>query len=119
MKFLFFGLLLSTTFAQAQPVGNPGLAADYYRGYFYDAPSFFTANTPAIHNRPVEQLNFAEAETDNFAIGNVATYYSPGKPDEFSGRFQGQLCVTETGTTLSTLAQMTLPTCGSTISLRQ
>jgi hypothetical protein len=87
--------------AQAQPagkpVGSPGLAADYYRGYFHDAPSFFTTNTSAIYNRPVEQLNFEEAETDNFAVGNVATYYSPGKPDEFSGRFQGQLCVTEAG----------------------
>lgn len=102
MKFLCFGLLLSTIAAQAQPstkpVGSPGLAADYYRGYFHDTLSFFTTNTPAVHGRSVEQLNFEEAETDNFAVGSVATYYSPGKPDEFSGRFQGQLYITEAGT---------------------
>jgi hypothetical protein len=101
VKFLSFGLLLSISQVQAQsapkPVGSPGLAADYYKGYFYDAPSFFTTNTPAIHNRPVEQLNFAEAETDNFAVGNVASYHQPGNPDEFSGRFQGQLCITVAG----------------------
>lgn len=99
--FLCFALSLPAFVAQAQvafpPVGSPGLAADYYRGYFYDAPGFFTANTPAIHNRPIEQLNFEEAETDNFAVGSVATYYSAGKPDEFSARFQGQLCVTTAG----------------------
>ncbi|MGI4743551.1 MAG: T9SS type A sorting domain-containing protein [Janthinobacterium lividum] len=94
------GFLLSAPAAQAQStlqIGIPGLAADYYRGYFYDTLSFFTTNTPAIRNRPVEQLNFVEAETDNFGVGNVATYYSPGKPDEFSGRFQGQLCITTAG----------------------
>lgn len=99
--FLCFALLLAASVVRAQvalpPVGSPGLAADYYRGYFYDAPGFFTANTPAIHNRPIEQLNFEEAETDNFAVGGVAIYYSAGKPDEFSARFQGQLCVTTAG----------------------
>ncbi|OGX90216.1 hypothetical protein BEN49_23470 [Hymenobacter coccineus] len=87
--------------AQAQPatppVGTPGLAADYYRGYFYGVLSFFTTNAPDISNRAVEQLNFAEAETDNFGVGPVASYYNPGNPDEFSGRFQGQLYVTVAG----------------------
>lgn len=99
--FLCFALSPVVFVAHAQgvftPVGSPGLAADYYRGYFYDAPSFFTANTPAIHNRLIEQLNFVEAENDNFDVGSVATYYSAGKPDEFSARFQGQLCVTTAG----------------------
>ncbi|RZJ57661.1 MAG: T9SS type A sorting domain-containing protein [Hymenobacter sp.] len=101
VQFLCLGLLLHGTLAHAQPAtkpaGSPGLAADYYQGYFYDAPSFFTTTVPAIHNRSVEQLNFQEAETDNFAVGNVAIYYSPGKPDEFSGRFQGQLYITKAG----------------------
>lgn len=79
------------------PVGKPGLTADYYRGYFYDALSFFVTTAPTISNRPVEQLNFAEAENDNFDVGPVGTYYSPGNPDEFSGRFQGQLYVTTAG----------------------
>ncbi|MFD1468856.1 PA14 domain-containing protein [Hymenobacter caeli] len=95
-------LLLPAFVAQAQstapPVGTPGLTVDYYRGYFYGKPAFFTSTVPAIHNRPVEQLNFVEAETDNFAVGNVATYYAPGNPDEFSGRFQGQLYATTAGT---------------------
>ncbi|TVT41756.1 T9SS type A sorting domain-containing protein [Hymenobacter setariae] len=91
-------LLSSVARAQSPPVvGSPGLSADYYRGYFYDQASFFTTNTPAIRNRPVEQLNFAEAEDDNFYVGNVATYYAPNRPDEFSARFQGQLYVTTTG----------------------
>jgi hypothetical protein len=99
---LLFILFLITASAHAQPtpqaVGTPGLAVDYYRGYFDDELSFFTTHTPAIRNRPVEQLNFPEAETDNFAVGNMAAYYSPGKPDEFSGRFQGQLYVMTAGT---------------------
>ncbi|MGI4884654.1 MAG: PA14 domain-containing protein [Janthinobacterium lividum] len=98
---LCFGLFWLAALAQAQPatppVGTPGLTADYYRGYFYGALNFFDTNVPAISNRPVEQLDFAEAETDNFDVGLVATYYSPGKPDEFSGRFQGQLYVTAAG----------------------
>lgn len=99
---LGFGLVWLTVAAQAQPatppVGTPGLTADYYRGYFYDASSFFTSNSPAISNRSVEQLNFAEAETDNFGVGPVATYYGAAtNPDEFSGRFQGQLYVTTPG----------------------
>jgi hypothetical protein len=98
---LCFGLFWLVTRAHAQsampPVGTPGLTADYYRGYFYEALGFFTATPPAISNRPVEQLNFTEAETDNFDVGPTATYYSPGKPDEFSGRFQGQLYVTTAG----------------------
>lgn len=100
--FLYFGLFwLAMVAAQAQPatppVGKPGLTADYYRGYFYDVLSFFVTTAPAISNRPVEQLNFAEAENDNFDVGPVGTYYSPGNPDEFSGRFQGQLYVTTAG----------------------
>jgi hypothetical protein len=95
------GLLLASA-AQAQslpvPVGSPGLSVDYYRGYFYDQASYFTTNVPAIRNRPVEQLNFTEAEGDNFGVGSVATYYAPNRPDEFSARFQGQLCVTTAGT---------------------
>jgi hypothetical protein len=75
---LGLGMLLPAT-AQAQTlplvVGAPGLSVDYYRGYFYDQPSFFTTNAPAIRNRSVEQLNFVEAEEDNFQVGNVATYY--------------------------------------------
>ncbi|MBJ6144597.1 PA14 domain-containing protein [Hymenobacter sp. BT559] len=92
-------LLASTARAQSLPpvIGSPGLAADYYRGYFYDQVSFFTANTPVIRNRPVEQLNFEEAEDDNFRVGNVATYYSPNRPDEFSAQFRGQLYVTTAG----------------------
>ncbi|WP_382311730.1 T9SS type A sorting domain-containing protein [Hymenobacter bucti] len=93
--------MLSASAAQAQSlpvvVGSPGLSADYYPGYFYDQPSFFTANAPAIHNRPIEQLNFVEAEDDNFKVGKVATYYAANKPDEFSARFQGQLYVTNAG----------------------
>lgn len=100
--FLYFGLFwLAMVAARAQPatppVGKPGLTADYYRGYFYDVLSFFVTTAPAISNRPVEQLNFAEAENDNFDVGPVGTYYSPGNPDEFSGRFQGQLYVTTAG----------------------
>lgn len=93
------GLVSAVAQAQSLPVvvGSPGLSASYYRGYFYDQASFFTATAPAIVNRPVEQLNFAEAENDNFQVGNVATYYEPNKPDEFSARFQGQLCVTTAG----------------------
>jgi hypothetical protein len=85
--------------AQAQPVvvGSPGLSANYYRGYFYDQPSFFTSNAPAIYNRSVEQLQFEEAEDDNFQVGNVATYYAPNRPDEFSAQFSGQLYVTNAG----------------------
>lgn len=79
--------------AQAQVVGSPGLVATYYRGYFYDSLQFFATHSPAITNRPIEQLNFVEAETDNFNVGSVATYYSPGNPDEFSGCFQGQLYI--------------------------
>jgi hypothetical protein len=97
---LCLGMLLPfSAHAQSLPmvVGSPGLSADYYRGYFYDSPSFFTTNAPVIRNRPVEQLNFAEAEEDNFKVGNVATYYAPNRPDEFSARFQGQLCVTTAG----------------------
>jgi len=91
-------LLAPAARAQSLPVvGSPGLSVDYYRGYFYDSPSFFTTNAPAIRNRPVEQLNFAEAEHDNFKVGNVATYYAPDRPDEFSARFQGQLYVTTAG----------------------
>lgn len=92
-------LLSGTVQAQSAPVlvGSPGLAADYYRGYFYDTLSFFTKRTPAIHNRAVENLNFGEAENDNFAVGSVATYYKAGQPDEFSARFQGKLCVTTAG----------------------
>jgi hypothetical protein len=78
-------------------MGAPGLSADYYRGYFNDQPSFFTNNAPAIRNRPIEQLNFVEAEDDNFRVGSVATYYSPNRPDEFSAQFRGQLCVTTGG----------------------
>jgi hypothetical protein len=97
---LWLGTMLTPTVqAQSLPVvvGSPGLSVDYYRGYFHDLPSFFTTNTPAIRNRSVEQLNFAEAEDDNFGVGNVATYYVPNRPDEFSARFQGQLCVTTAG----------------------
>jgi hypothetical protein len=97
---LWLGMLLpSTVQAQSLPVvvGSPGLSVDYYRGYFHDLPSFFTTNTPAVRNRSVEQLNFTEAEDDNFSVGNVATYYVPNRPDEFSARFQGQLCVTTAG----------------------
>ncbi|TPG67604.1 T9SS type A sorting domain-containing protein [Hymenobacter nivis] len=99
---LCFGLFWLAVGAQAQPatapVGTPGLTADYYRGYFYDVLGFFTANAPVVSNRPVEQLNFAEAETDNFGVGPVATYYGgAGNPDEFSGRFRGQLYVTAAG----------------------
>jgi hypothetical protein len=92
-------LLASTAQAQSLPsvVGSPGLSVDYYRGYFYDQPSFFTTNAPAIRNRSVEQLNFVEAEDDNFHVKNVATYYAANRPDEFSARFQGQLCVTTAG----------------------
>lgn len=93
-------LALATTSADAQsavPVGSPGLTADYYRGYFYDTLSFFTTHAPVIRNRVVEQLNFAEAETDNFGVGSLATYYRPGNPDEFSARFQGQLYITTAG----------------------
>jgi len=92
-------LLSSAAQAQSLPpvIGSPGLAADYYRGYFYDQTSFFTNNTPVIRNRTVEDLNFAEAEDDNFQVGNVATYYAPNRPDEFSAQFRGQLYVTKTG----------------------
>jgi hypothetical protein len=82
--------------AQA-PVGVPGLTATYYRGYFYDSLRFFTVTPPAILNRPIEQINFVEAETDNFGVGAVATYNSPGNPDEFSGLFQGQLYILTAG----------------------
>ncbi len=94
---LCFGQLLLASAVHAQQPGTPGLTADYYRGYFYDSLSFFTANAPVIRNRPVENLNFAEAETDNFGAGAAATYYQAGQPDEFSGRFQGRLCVTTGG----------------------
>ena len=97
---LWLGALLAPA-ARAQParpgVGTPGLAVDYYRGYYYGDPGFFAAHAPAISNRPIEQLNFAEAENDNFAVGSVATYYTAGQPDEFSGRFQGQLYITAAG----------------------
>ena len=88
--------LASPASAQA-PVGVPGLTASYYRGYFYDSLRFFTVMPPAISNRPIEQVNFVEAETDNFGVGAVATYYSPGRPDEFSGQFQGQLYILTPG----------------------
>jgi hypothetical protein len=94
------GMLASTAQAQSVPkivVGSPGLSVNYYRGYFYDQQSFFTTNTPAIRNRSVEQLNFEEAEHDNFQVGDIATYYALNKPDEFSARFQGQLCITTPG----------------------
>jgi hypothetical protein len=98
---LYVALSLAAFVAQAQgtspPIGSPGLSADYYRGYFYEAPSFFTATTPAVYHRPIEQLHFEEAETDNFGVGSVATYYSAGKPDEFSARFQGQLYIATAG----------------------
>ena len=91
-------LLGSAGPARAQaPVGVPGLTASYYRGYFYDSLRFFTVTPPAIVNRPIEQVNFVEAETDNFGVGAVATYYSPGHPDEFSGLFQGQLYILTPG----------------------
>lgn len=91
-------MLASAAPARAQaPVGVPGLTANYYRGYFYDSLRFFTVTPPAIVNRPIEQLNFGEAETDNFGVGAVATYYSPGHPDEFSGLFQGQLYILTPG----------------------
>jgi len=97
---LGLGLAAAPT-AQAQSlptiIGSPGLSVDYYEGYFYDQPSFFTNNAPAIRNRPIEQLNFAEAEDDNFRVGKVATYYVPNRPDEFSARFSGQLYVTNAG----------------------
>jgi len=95
---LWGALLGSAAPAKAQvPVGIPGLTANYYRGYFYDSLRFFTVTPPAIVNRPIEQLNFVEAETDNFGVGAVATYHSPGNPDEFSGLFQGQLYVLTPG----------------------
>ena len=83
--------------AAGLPAGTPGLLATYYRGYFNDSLRFFTTTPPAIVNRAVEQLNFAEAETDNFGVGSVGTYNTPGNPDEFSGRFQGQLYVLTPG----------------------
>ncbi|NML66835.1 hypothetical protein HHL22_16640 [Hymenobacter sp. RP-2-7] len=90
-------LLLGATAAAAQaPVGTPGLRADYYRGYFNDALSFFQ-QPAAIVNRPVDQLNFPQAETDNFKVGAIAVYNAPGNPDEFSGYFQGQLYVLTPG----------------------
>ncbi len=73
------------------------MTADYYHGYFYDTLSFFNTTTPLVRNRPIENINFAEAETDNFGVGPVATYYRPNHPDEFSGLFQGKLYVATAG----------------------
>ena len=90
-------LLLQAVGAAAQiPLGTPGLTVDYYRGYFNDSLSFFK-QPAAIAGRSIEQLNFPEAETDNFAVGPVAVYYKPGYPDEFSGYFRGQLYVLTPG----------------------
>ena len=95
---LWAALVGVATPARAQvPVGVPGLMASYYRGYFYDSLRFFTVTPPAIVDRPIEQVNFVEAETDNFGVGAVAAYYSPGHPDEFSGLFRGQLCILTPG----------------------
>ncbi|MGI4833757.1 MAG: PA14 domain-containing protein [Janthinobacterium lividum] len=95
---LWWGALLlgATTAAAQAPVGTPGLNADYYRGYFSDALLFFQ-QPAAIANRPIEQLNFPQAENDNFGVGAIAVYNAPGNPDEFSGYFQGQLYVLTPG----------------------
>jgi len=99
LALLWWGaLMLQAVVAAAQaPIGTPGLAADYYKGYFSDSFSFFTSQLPAIVGRPIEQLNFPQAETDNFGVGAVAVYNSPGNPDEFSGYFRGQLYVLTPG----------------------
>ncbi|HEX8348806.1 MAG TPA: T9SS type A sorting domain-containing protein [Hymenobacter sp.] len=94
-----FSLLTSTpTLGQQTEGPTVGLTVDYYRGYFYDDFSFFKKNKPAVVERSVDNLQFILAETDNFTIGPVATYYSPGKPDEFSARFQGKIYITTPGT---------------------
>ncbi|OUJ72514.1 T9SS type A sorting domain-containing protein [Hymenobacter crusticola] len=85
--------------AQAQETNDAvGLRADYYKGYFYDDLVFFQTHTPAITDRIIDNLQFEEAENDNFTIGPVATYYAPNRPDEFSARFRGKLYITTPGT---------------------
>ncbi|GGF19324.1 T9SS type A sorting domain-containing protein [Hymenobacter cavernae] len=85
-----------TTFAQ-QESSSIGLKADFYHGYFYDDLGFFNQNEPVIVSRTINNLQFEESESDNFNIGKGATYYSPGKPDEFSARFYGKIYITTPG----------------------
>ncbi|WP_324671697.1 T9SS type A sorting domain-containing protein [Hymenobacter sp. GOD-10R] len=90
-------LSITPTLAQ-EKADAVGLKADYYKGYFYDELGFFQTHTPAITDRIIDKLQFEEAEKDNFDIGSVATYYSPGMPDEFSARYRGKLYITTPGT---------------------
>lgn len=100
-KLLAILLFFLTSGAQAQdvaPTTSAGLSVNYYSGYFDNNRDFFTRTSPGIVDRVVPSLNFPQAQTDNFNVGSVATYYSPDRPDEFSALFQGRIYVTNAGT---------------------
>lgn len=72
-----------------------GLYGEYYRGYFGDAPAYFTAHRPELV-RLESQLNF---DTDA-SWGDLTTVASGTATDanEYSARFRGSFTITTAGT---------------------
>lgn len=73
---------------------KPGLYAEYYAGYFNDAPSFFRASTPGLV-RTEAQVNFASANT----WGNIVPPASGSAtaPTNFSVRLRGEIYLPTAG----------------------
>ncbi|WP_170061899.1 PA14 domain-containing protein [Hymenobacter chitinivorans] len=83
----------------SDPAGQPaapGLYAEYYPGFFNDAPDFFTTNTrPPLLTRVDAQINFA----DNLSFGDLTSVATGpvDDPDYFSLRLRGSILIPATG----------------------
>jgi hypothetical protein len=82
----------------SDPGGQPGasgLYAEYYHGYFNDALTYMSTNSPGL-TRIDPQLNFGA--TSSFGNLTAVATGPPTDPDDFSARYRGSLRVATAGT---------------------
>ena len=88
-------LLMAST---AMAAGFTALSGDYYKGYFFGDPSYFTSNTQAF-TRQDSFIAFTEDSTSPPVVNwNFTGTPLDGVPDRFSVRWTGSLQVDTAGT---------------------